>query len=258
VEFILEVIVLPHVELPIGVPETISRLTRYGIILVGVVMAFTAIGFDISKAALVAGGLGVGVGFGLQNIVNNFVSGLILLFERPIRVGDIIELGTTSGKVEKIGMRATLIRTWTGPELIVPNATLVSSDVINWTLMRTVKRAQISVGVDYDSYPKVVAEILTRVAASHPAVLKHPAPECLFLGFGDSSLDFELRAWVAAQDCFRVQSDLRFAIRPALAEAGIKIPFPQRDLHIISETEEPGENKAKAADEDKPPEEQGD
>ena len=114
VEFILEVIVLPHVELPIGVPETISRLTRYGIILVGVVMAFTAIGFDISKAALVAGGLGVGVGFGLQNIVNNFVSGLILLFERPIRVGDIIELGTTSGKVEKIGMRATLIRTWTG------------------------------------------------------------------------------------------------------------------------------------------------
>ena len=154
-------------------------------------------------------------------------------------------------------MRATLIRTWTGPELIVPNATLVSSDVINWTLMRTRKRAQISVGVDYDSDPEVVEEILTAVAAAHPEVLKHPAPQCLFLGFGESSLDFQLRAWTKATECFGVQSDLRFAIRPALAEAGIRIPFPQRDLHIISETDEQPESKAKVDDEGTPPEDVG-
>ena len=117
VDFVLEVIVLQHFTLPVGVPQTISRISRYIVILVGVVVAFSAIGFDLGKTALVAGGLGVGIGFGLQNIVNNFVSGLILLFERPIRVGDTIEVGTTSGVVEKIGMRATLIRTWRGPEL---------------------------------------------------------------------------------------------------------------------------------------------
>ena len=166
--------------------------------------------------ALVAGGLGVGIGFGLQNIVNNFVSGLILLFERPIRVGDTIELGTTSGVVEKIGMRATLIRTWKGPELVVPNADLVSSKVLNWNLRRNRKRAEVPVGVAYDSDPEVVAGILTEVAVAHPDVLKHPEPECLFLGFGDSSLDFQVRAWASTDNCFRVQSDLRFAIRKAL------------------------------------------
>ena len=144
VDFVLDVIVLQHVTLPVGVPQTISRLSRYTVIVVGVLVAFSAIGFDVSKAALVAGGLGVGIGFGLQNIVNNFVSGLILLFERPIRVGDTIELGATSGVVEKIGLRATLIRTWRGPELVVPNADLVSSSVLNWTLMRDRRRIEIS------------------------------------------------------------------------------------------------------------------
>ena len=234
----LEVIVLRHVTLPVGVPQTISRLSRYTVIVVGVMVAFSAIGFDVSKAALVAGGLGVGIGFGLQNIVNNFVSGLILLFERPIRVGDTIELGTTSGVVEKIGMRATLIRTWTGPELVVPNAQLVSSEVLNWNLKRDRKRAEVPVGVAYDSDPEVVAGILTEVAVAHPDVLEHPEPECLFLGFGDSSLDFQLRAWAATEKSFQVQSDLRFAIRKALTDAGIEIPFPQRDLPIKTTTDE--------------------
>jgi small-conductance mechanosensitive channel len=238
VDFVLEVIVLQHVTLPVGVPQTISRLSRYTVILIGVMVAFSAIGFDVSKAALVAGGLGVGIGFGLQNIVNNFVSGLILLFERPIRVGDTIELGATSGVVEKIGMRATLIRTWTGPELVVPNAQLVSSEVLNWNLKRDRKRAEVPVGVAYDSDPEVVAEILTEVAVAHPDVLKHPEPECLFLGFGDSSLNFQVRAWAGTDNCFRVQSDLRFAIRKALTDAGIEIPFPQRDLHIRTTTDE--------------------
>ena len=242
VDFVLEVIVLRHVTLPVGVPQTISRLSRYIVILVGVVVAFSAIGFDVSKAALVAGGLGVGIGFGLQNIVNNFVSGLILLFERPIRVGDTIELGTTSGVVEKIGMRATLIRTWKGPELVVPNADLVSSKVLNWNLIRDRKRAEVPVGVSYESDSEVVAELLTEVAVAHPDVLKYPEPKCLFLGFGDSSLDFQLRAWTTPDNCFQVQSDLRFAIRKALTDAGIEIPFPQRDLHIKAATDESTED----------------
>ena len=146
---------------------------------------------------------------------------------------------TTSGEVEKIGMRATLIRTWTGPELVVPNAQLVSSEVLNWNLKRDRKRAEVPVGVAYDSDPEVVAEILTEVAVAHPDVLKHPEPECLFLGFGDSSLNFQVRAWATTDNCFRVQSDLRFAIRKALKDAANEIPFPQRDLHIKTTTDEP-------------------
>ena len=178
VDFVLEVVVLQHFRLPVGVPQTISRISRYIVILVGVVVAFSAIGFDLGKTALVAGGLGVGIGFGLQNIVNNFVSGLILLFERPIRVGDTVEVGSTSGVVEKIGMRATLIRTWRGPELVVPNAHLVSSDVLNWNLKRDRRRIEIPVGVDYESDPETVAKLLIDTAADHPEVLDHPKAEC--------------------------------------------------------------------------------
>lgn len=244
VDFVLEVIILRHVTLPVGVPQTISRLSRYIVILVGVVVAFSAIGFDLGKTALVAGGLGVGIGFGLQNIVNNFVSGLILLFERPIRIGDTIELGAASGVVEKIGLRATLIRTWRGPELVVPNADLISSSVLNWTLMRDRRRIEIPVGVDYESDPETVATLLIDIAADHPEVLKHPEPACLFLGFGDSSLDFQIRAWADAGDCLRIESELRFAISRALKEAGITIPFPQRDVHVKRTTPEPSEGGA--------------
>ena len=238
VDFVLEVIVLRHFTLPLGVPQTISRLSRYVVILAGVVVAFAAIGFDLGKTALVAGGLGVGIGFGLQNIVNNFVSGLILLFERPIRVGDTIEVGSTSGVVENIGLRATLIRTWRGPELVVPNAHLVSSEVLNWNLKRDRRRIEIPVGVDYDTDPDTVATLLTDTANSHSEVLDFPKAECLFRGFGDSSLDFELRAWAKAGNALRIESELRFAISRALKEAGTKIPFPQRDVHVKTTAEE--------------------
>ncbi len=239
VDFVLEVVVLQRFTLPLGVPQTISRISRYIVILVGVVVAFSAIGFDLGKTALVAGGLGVGIGFGLQNIVNNFVSGLILLFERPIRVGDTIEVGNTSGVVENIGMRATLIRTWRGPELVVPNADLVSSQVLNWDLKRDRRRIEIPVGVDYESDPEMVATLLVDTAADHPGVLKHPEPACLFLGFGDSSLDFQVRAWAKTENCMRIESELRFAIRKALTDAGIEIPFPQRNVHITTTVPEP-------------------
>ncbi len=238
VDFVLEVIVLKHFTLPLGVPQTISRLSRYIVILVGVVVAFAAIGFDLGKTALVAGGLGVGIGFGLQNVVNNFVSGLILLFERPIRIGDTIEVGATSGVVEKIGLRATLIRTWRGPELVVPNAHLVSSDVLNWNLKRDQRRIEIPVGVDYETDPDTVATLLIDTANTHSEVLDRPNAEVLFRGFGDSSLDFELRAWAKAGNALRIESELRFAISRALKEAGIKIPYPQRDVHVKTTAEE--------------------
>jgi small-conductance mechanosensitive channel len=232
IQFILNVDFLPRVDLPRGVPETISRLTRYVVIAIGAVIASAAAGFDISKITIIVGALGVGIGFGLQNIVNNFVSGLILLFERPIRVGDTLDIGNTGGTVETIGMRASIVSTWDGAEVVVPNADLISDKVTNWTLTHSRRRMVIPVGVAYGTDPEKAAQLIVGVANDHKHVDKQPAPACLFMGFGDSSLDFELRAWTAGSMFMGVASDLRFAIVKALNEAGIEIPFPQRDLHL--------------------------
>ena len=232
-QFVLETDVMPRMDLPRGVPAAITRLSHYAIVVVGVMIAATAAGLDFSRINLIVGALGVGIGFGLQNIVNNFVSGLILLFERPIRVGDKVQIGQTSGVVKDIGMRASVVRTWEGAEVIVPNANLISAEVINWTLSDERRRVDIPVGVAYGTDPGTVLGLLLSVAQHHPDVLNDPEPAALFLGFGDSSLDFELRAWTCA-DFVRVGSELRVAISAALAEAGIEIPFPQRDLHLRS------------------------
>ncbi len=232
VQFILNVDLLPRMDLPRGVPQTISRLTRYMVIAVGAVIASAAAGFDISKVTIVIGALGVGVGFGLQNIVNNFVSGLILLFERPIRVGDTLDIEATGGVVEKIGMRASVVSTWDGAEIIVPNAQLISEAVTNWTLNHDRRRMVIPVGVAYGTDPLKAAELIVGVAKDNKDVDAHPDPACLFVGFGDSSLDFQLRAWTAESKFTSVASNLRFAIATKLDEAGIEIPFPQRDLHL--------------------------
>jgi potassium efflux system protein len=232
VQFILNVDLMPRIDLPRGVPETISRLSRYLVILVGALIASAAAGFDISKITIVVGALGVGVGFGLQNIVNNFVSGLILLFERPIRVGDTLSVGDTGGKVEKIGMRATVVGTWDGAEIIVPNAQLISDKVVNWTLTQDRRRIDISVGVAYGTDPEKAAQLIVDVARDHDDVDAHPEPVCLFQGFGESALDLQLLAWTAGSKVLGVASDLRHGIVRALAEAGIEIPFPQRDVHV--------------------------
>ena len=232
VEFMLNVDFLPKVDLPRGVPETISRLTSYVVIVIGAVVASAAAGFDISKITIVIGALGVGIGFGLQNIVNNFVSGLILLFERPIRVGDTVDLDRDGGTVEKIGMRASIVRTWDGAEIIVPNADLISNNVVNWTLSNDRRRMRIEVGVAYGTDPEKAAELITGVATANQDVDTHPEPYCLFVGLGDSSLDFELRAWTSSARYIHVASDLRFAIVRTLDEAGIEIPFPQRDVRV--------------------------
>ncbi|MCW8983725.1 MAG: mechanosensitive ion channel, partial [Thermoanaerobaculales bacterium] len=231
--FVLKVDVMPHLDLPRGVPGAITRLSHYAIIVVGVMIGASAAGLDFSRINLIVGALGVGIGFGLQTVVNNFVSGLILLFERPIRVGDKIQLAELFGTVNNIGMRASVVRTFEGAEVIVPNANLISAEVINWTLSDERRRVDIPIGVAYGTDPQVVIDILIGVAKEHRDVMDDPEPAAFFLGFGGSSLDFELRAWTGA-NFVQVSSDLRVRIIEALNDARIEIPFPQQDLHLRS------------------------
>ena len=231
--FVLEADVMPHMDLPRGVPGAITRVTHYAIVVVGVMIGASAAGLDFSRINLIVGALGVGIGFGLQTVVNNFVSGLILLFERPIRVGDKVQLAELFGTVKNIGMRASIVRTFQGAEVIVPNANLISAEVINWTLSDERRRMDLPVGVAYGTDPQVVIDILVGVANDHSEVLSDPAPAALFLGFGDSSIDFQLRAWTRT-NYVQVSSDLLVAVNNALADAGIEIPFPQHDLHLRS------------------------
>jgi small-conductance mechanosensitive channel len=250
VRYVLDEDVLPRLSLPRGVPYAISSMSFYTLLVLGFMAAVAAAGIDLSGLALLGGALGVGIGFGLQNVVNNFVSGLILLFERPIQSGDTIEIGTLFGEVRQIGIRASTVRTWQGAEVIVPNANLISDQVVNWTLSDRNRRIEIEVGVKYGTDPERVIEILRGVAAAEERVISPPEPNALFLGFGESSLDFQLRAWTSRSDeWMRIKSSLNIAINRALAEAGIEIPFPQRDLHLRSVDEAAG--RALAPDRDR-------
>lgn len=226
--------IFPRVILPRGVPGSISMITGYLIAGYGLYIAITASGGDLSSFGLLAGALGVGIGFGLQGIVANFIAGLVLAFERPIQVGDEIELPQAMGIVTSIGVRSTTIRTYDGSEVIIPNSDLITKDVINWTLTDRKKRRDINIGVAYGSDPEVVLNLIKKVATEHPSTLKIPAPWALFDGFGDSSLNFRIRIWTTMDTGMTVKSDVTVAIYDALRKAGIEIPFPQRDLHIKS------------------------
>ncbi len=235
IRFLLSNEVYPRLSLARGVPNALSTMLHYAFILLGISIGFGALGIDFDRLALVLGALGVGVGFGLQAIVNNFVSGLILLFERPIQVGDTIELDTTHGDVRRIGIRSSTIRTWDGAEIIVPNADLISLRVTNWTLSDRRRRIDLDVGVAYGTDPERVREILLEAARGHESVLSYPEPTAFFKAFGDSSLDFQLRVWVGDPDHWMsARSEINVRVNHALDEAGITIPFPQRDLHIQS------------------------
>jgi potassium-dependent mechanosensitive channel len=235
VRFLLEEDVLPRVSLPRGVPAAISASAHHLVLLFGFVLAVVAAGVDLGRFTLLAGAFGVGIGFGLQNVVHNFVSGLILLFERPIQLGDTIEIGALIGDVRRIGVRSSTIRTWEGAEVIVPNGNLISDQIINWTLSDRHRRIDLAVGVAYGSDPQRVLDLLLEVARADPATLPEPPPVALFLGFGDSSLDFSLRFWTSHfESWFVVKSDVAVSVHAALREAGIEIPFPQRDLHLRS------------------------
>jgi small-conductance mechanosensitive channel len=215
--------------------DTISTVVYWAVLLIGFLFAAAAAGFEIGRLTLLAGAFGVGIGFGLQDVVNNFVSGLILAFERPIQVGDIVDLGTLQGTVSRIGMRSSVIRTFQGAEVVVPNSNLISNPMVNWTRSDRLRRVEIPVGVAYGTDQREVFNVLMEVAKEHPDVLEHPEPSVLLRGFGDSSLNFELRFWTYRFDGFlRIQSEVTRVILDALKKAGITIPFPQRDLHVKS------------------------
>ncbi len=233
VRFVLEEDVYPRVTLAGGIPYAITTMTHYVILIIGFFMAIAALGVDLTKFTILAGAFGVGLGFGLQNIVNNFVSGLILLFERPVKVGDVLQLGEHQGNLKRIGLRASVVRTLQGSEVIVPNGQLISEKVINWTFSDQQRRLDINVGVAYGNDPEEIIAILTKSVSNHPDILKEPAPNCLFLGFGDNSLDFQVRAWTSRNSQWVVvQSDLAIAMNAALRDAEVEIPFPQRDLNL--------------------------
>jgi potassium-dependent mechanosensitive channel len=234
VSFVLDNDVLPRMRLARGLPGTISTTSRYLIIGLGLLIAASIAGVDLTQITLILGALSVGIGFGLQNIVNNFISGIILLFERPIQVGDTIQVGELFGVVREIGIRASNVRTYAGAEVIVPNAELVSGQVINWTLSDRYRRLELNVGVAYGNRPADVIRVLEDLVRNHDAALKTPAPYVRFHGFGDSSLDFRVYVWVDFDEGIAATSAILSAVYDALAEAGIEIPFPQRDLHLRS------------------------
>ncbi|MGF1460933.1 MAG: mechanosensitive ion channel family protein [Leptolyngbyaceae cyanobacterium] len=218
-----------------GSREAISILAKYCFIFVGAVVLLQIWGLDLSSLALIASALGVGVGLGLQNIVKDFGSGIILVFERPIQAGDFVAFGDFQGTVEHIGVRSTEIRTLDQISIIVPNSRFLEQEVINWSHRNPVSRIRLPVGVAYSSDPKLVKEVLIEVSYQHPQVLSNPPPLVFFKGFGDSSLDFELLVWIVdPPKQLVIKSDLYFEIEAALRHKQIEIPFPQRDLHIRS------------------------
>jgi small-conductance mechanosensitive channel len=227
---------LPKTSMDRGGREAMVTITGYVMFMIAALVALSIAGFNFSNIAIIFGALSVGIGFGLQNIVNNFVSGLILLFERPIRKGDWIQAGTTEGYVKDIRIRSTRIMTFDRTDVIVPNSELISNQVTNYMLDDIRGRAIVKVGVAYGSDTEKVRYILTQVAEANELVVKDgtsPQPMVLFRGFGDSSLDFELRVHLYDVDRrLSTVSNLNFAIDKAFREEGIEIPFPQRDVHV--------------------------
>lgn len=216
--------------------EALVTVSGYAGFAVAVIVGLTLAGVSFAGMALVFGALSVGIGFGLQNIVNNFVSGLILLFERPVKPGDYVTIGDIEGVVREVGTRATEVETLDRKNVLVPNSELVSGQVTNWVLRDSHGRLVVRVGVAYGSDTAKVGEILVQIANDHPDVVtsgRTPAPRALFTGFGDSALEFELRVWIRhIEKRFGVISDLNLAVDAAFREHGIVVPFPQRDLHV--------------------------
>jgi len=238
VKTIIEGEILRKMKLPRGFPAAISMIFRIFLVTLGILFALSATGIELSKLSLLAGALGVGIGFGLQNIVQNFISGLILIFERPIQVGDTVEVNNLLGKVKEIGVRASNVITYDGAEVVVPNSNLISNDLINWTLSDNKKRIEIKVGVAYGTDPNLVLKLIERVALDHPDVEKNTPPRALFEGFGDSSLDFRLLFWVNFELGLGTRSDVAVGIYNTFAEHNIEIPFPQVDLHVKNNSTE--------------------
>ncbi|MCB1984104.1 MAG: mechanosensitive ion channel [Burkholderiales bacterium] len=232
---LLEIAILQRLPFTPSGRYAIASIARYFIIIFGFAMTFSALGIGWSKVQWLAAAVTVGLGFGLQEIFANFVSGLIILFERPVRVGDVVTLGNISGKVSRIQMRATTIIDWDRKELIIPNKEFVTGQVINWSLSDSILRIVIPVGIAYGSDTKLANDILLSIAQGHPNVLKEPEPSSRFVAFGDSSLNFELRIYIPDPDLFlETRHDLLMEIDQRFREAKIEIAFPHQDIHIRS------------------------
>ena len=218
-----------------GTQYTLTRISHYTIMIIGAVVAFQFIGIDLTGLAIIVGFLSVGIGFGLQNITSNFVAGLILLLERPIKVGDRVILGNQEGDVVEIKMRSTTVRTLNNIAVIVPNSEFVSSKLENWSYGDQNVRVDIDIGVSYESNLEKVMRSLLEVAEEHPEVLKHPAADVLHTGFGDSAWNIRLRIWLEHPRRHpQVRSEINCAIVQKFQQNGVEIPFPQRDLHLRS------------------------
>ena len=227
--------VLPRKNVDQGIQLSITRLMHYAIMLTGFLMALGALGFSLTNLTILGGALGVGIGFGLQEIIKNFACGLILLFERPIKLGDTIQVGDEMAVVKALGLRATVVQTTDNAEIVLPNSDLITGQVTNWTLQERQARVKIPVGVAYGSNVEQVMQILQNCAEEHPLVLATPKASVLFLAFGASSLDFELRVFIPEfTDRRLVLSELNLAINSEFEAAGIEIPYPQNDLHLRS------------------------
>ncbi|MBK9165119.1 MAG: mechanosensitive ion channel [Acidobacteria bacterium] len=226
--------VLTRTRLDMGAREAIGTIVRYIAFVIGFLVLLQTIGIDLTTLNVLAGAIGIGVGFGLQNVANNFISGLIILFERPIKVGDRIEVDDVHGEVTHIGARSTTIRTNDNIAIIVPNSKFISENVINWSLEGGSIRFKVPVGVAYDSDLELVERLLVEAANENEDVMASPPPSVRLLEFGDNSLNFELRAWSSARlhrpGLFL--SNLNFAIIKKFREHGVEVPFPQREVNI--------------------------
>jgi potassium efflux system protein len=220
--------------LELGVQESITTVTVYLLWGLGILVSLNVMGLSTTSIAVAFGALSIGLGFGLQNIFNNFVSGLILLFERPVQVGDVVQVNEIWGTITKINVRSTVVQTYDNASLIIPNSDMISNQVTNWSFKDLRLRRNIVVGVAYGSNTELVRETLLEIAQGHPKVLKRPKPDVLFDDFGDSALIFRLRLWTTIEHFIAMETDVRFEIDRLFRERNIEIAFPQRDIHIRS------------------------
>jgi potassium efflux system protein len=224
VRFVLEEDIYERFALPSGIPYATSKMLNYVILLIGFFVAVSALGYDMTKFTILAGAFGVGLGFGMQNIVNNFVSGLILLFERPVKVGDLIQMSDTTGVVKHIGIRASIIRTPNSAEIIIPNGNLISNQVTNWTLSNRQRGIEIKLAVGASAKPAEVIELLKKTAAGHKQITDNPPPEAFLIDFSADAFNYELHAWTnSAEEWVQVRSDLSVAIHDVLVAQNIPL-----------------------------------
>jgi potassium efflux system protein len=230
---VLELLLLNRLTLDAGARYALHTLLRYAVTAIGLLVTFGALGLRWSSIQWLVAALGVGLGFGLQEIVANFICGLIILFERPIRVGDVVTIGDQTGAVTRIQIRATTITDWDRRELIVPNKEFITGKLINWSLSDPITRVVVPVGVAYGSDTQATEKLLLKIARENLMVLTQPEPSALFLGFGDNSLNFELRVFVRGlENRVPVIHNLHLAVDREFRKAGINIAFPQRDIHL--------------------------